>query len=113
MPQPEIVTRCVCALEEKKAEAVRILDLRGKSSVADFFIIATGTSDPHLRALRIAVEKELDDMKAVIVGRETQPESGWCVVDAFEVIVHLFRGDQRDNYDIEKLWADSPVRQQR
>jgi ribosome-associated protein len=104
------VTRCLHALEEKKAEAIRTLDVRGKSSLADFLLIATGNSDTHLRALRIAVEKELDAMHAIIVGRETQPDSGWCVVDAFDVIVHLFRRDQRDTYDLEKLWLNSPLR---
>ena len=102
----ELVKKCVRALDDKKAESLRVLYVGEKSSVTDFFVVATGNSEPHLRALRIAVEKELDDENALIIGKESQPESGWCVVDAFDVIVHLFLPGQRENYQLESLWKD-------
>ncbi len=101
-----LVKKCVRALDDKKAESLRVIFVGEKSSVTDFFVVATGNSEPHLRALRIAVEKELDDEKALIVGKESQPESGWCVVDAFDVIVHLLLPGQRENYQLESLWKD-------
>ncbi|MDR2845172.1 MAG: ribosome silencing factor [Puniceicoccales bacterium] len=100
----DLAKHCLAALEEKKAEELTVLDVRGKSSVTDFFIIATGNSEPHLRALRIAAERALDEAGAHIVGRESQAASGWCVVDAFEVIVHLFLAGKRADYAIERLW---------
>jgi ribosome-associated protein len=102
-----LVTACVEALEEKKAEDLRVIDVRGRSAVTDFFIVATGNSEPHLRALRIAAQKALIDANATLVGTESQSASGWCVVDAFEVIVHLFLTGQRTNYDFERLWTRS------
>lgn len=105
---PEILTHCLRALDDKKADGLQVLDVRGKSSVTDFFIIATANSETHLRALRIAVEKELDEAGAKVVGHEASAESGWSVVDAFDVIIHLFLADKRAAYDIEGLWAKSP-----
>ncbi|MDR2981665.1 MAG: ribosome silencing factor [Puniceicoccales bacterium] len=105
-PQMELIRRCVRALDDKKAEGLRVLHVGDKSSVTDYFIIATGNSEPHLRALRIAVEKELDDAKEKIVGVESQPASGWCVVDAFDVMIHIFLQGQRDSFRLETLWKD-------
>ena len=105
---PEVVTQCLAALDEKKAGELQVLDVRGKSSVTDFFIIATATSEPHLRALRVALEKELAGTDTRILHREASAESGWCVVDAFDVIIHLFLAEKRAAYDIEGLWAKAP-----
>jgi ribosome-associated protein len=69
-------------------------------------VIATGNSDPHLRALRIEVEKALDDSGSPARGTESQKESGWAVVDAFDVLVHIFRPDVRESYSMESLWKD-------
>jgi ribosome-associated protein len=88
---PAHVIAIVRALDDKKAESIRILELGQLSSVADYMIIATGTSDPHLRALRIEVEKALDEIGSPARGIESQKESGWTVVDGFDVIVHIFR----------------------
>jgi ribosome-associated protein len=107
---PQIVQQCLSALDEKKAGELQVLDVRGKSSVTDFFIIATATSEPHLRALRVALEKELAGTNTRILGRESSTESGWCVVDAFDVIIHLFLAAKRTDYDIEGLWSGSPRR---
>ena len=103
---PAHVIAIVKALDDKKAESIRILELGQLSSVADYMIIATGTSDPHLRALRIEVEKALDEIGSPARGIESQKESGWTVVDGFDVIVHIFRPDVRESYSMESLWRD-------
>jgi ribosome-associated protein len=69
-------------------------------------VVATGTSDPHLRALRIAVENALDEAGSPARGIESQKESGWTVVDGIDVMVHLFRPDMRESYSMESLWRD-------
>ena len=102
-----LVKLCCRALDEKKVEDLRVLDVSEQSSITDFLILATGTSTPHLRALRIEVEKTLDSAKAPIVGMEIPQDSGWLVIDAFDVMVHLFTQDQRERYGLENLWKDA------
>lgn len=102
-----LVKRCVAALEEKKASAIEVIYLGEKSSVTDYYVIATGTSDPHLRALRIELEKAIHEVvPAGQVRIQNEPNSGWCVVDAFDVVVHIFSEEQRKNYALEELWKD-------
>src|SRR5258707_15132726 len=94
---------CCQALDEKKAEDLRVLDVSKLSSITDYLVLATGTSEPHLRALRIELEHVLDEQKARILAVDTTKGSGWTVVDAFEVMVHLFTPENRDKYRMELL----------
>lgn len=103
----ELVKKCTRALDDKKAGDLRVLDVSEQSSITDYLIVATGTSDPHLRALRIEAEKVLDAAGARIVGMDAQRESGWMVIDAFDVMIHLFTEQTRANYNLEKLWRDA------
>lgn len=98
---------CCRALDGKKAEDLRVLDVSEQSSITNYLVLATGTSEPHLRALRVELEKALDGAKVHLVGMESSPESGWIVVDAFDVMVHLFAPDRRDHYGLENLWKDA------
>ncbi len=104
----ELVKKCCRALDDKKAGDVRILDVHEQSSITDYLIVATGTSEPHLRALRIEIEKVLDAAKAHIVGMDAQQYSGWLVIDAFDLMVHLFLKESRQSYRLENLWKDAP-----
>ena len=70
-------------------------------------MLATGNSEPHLRALRIEIERVLDDEKARILGVDTSKGSGWTVVDAFEVMIHVFTQENRGKYRMEPLWKDA------
>jgi len=94
-------------LDEKKAEDLRVLDVSAQSSITDYLILATGTSETHLRALRVELEKVLDAAQTHIVGVETAHESGWTVVDAFDVMIHLFTPENRAKYRLENLWKDA------
>ena len=97
----------VAALDAKKAEDLRVLEVGKLSSITDYLILATGGSEPHLRALRIEVERVLDEQKARILGVDTSKGSGWVVVDAFEIMVHLFSSENRGKYRMELLWKDA------
>lgn len=97
----------VKALDDKKAGDIRVLNVAALSSITDFIIIATATSDPHQRALRVELEKVFDGQKARILGIETARESGWTVVDAFDVMVHVFTAENREKYGLENLWKDA------
>lgn len=102
------LVRLVCrALDDKKADNIQVLDVSAQSSITDYLVIATGTSEPHLRALRVELEKVLDAAKVRILGMDTQQGSGWLVVDAFDVMVHLFTGQMRAHYGLEVLWKDA------
>ena len=97
---------CAAVLEEKKAGDLRILDVSEQSSITNVLVVATATSAPHLRALRVELEKVLDASGAHIVGMETPHDSGWNVVDAFDVMIHLFLPEERARYRLEHLWKD-------
>ncbi len=103
----ELVTLCCRALDEKKAGNLTVLDVAAASSITDFLVLATATSEPHLRALRIELEKALDAAKVRIVGMDTGQASGWFVIDAFDVMVHLFLPATREHYGLERLWRDA------
>lgn len=98
---------CCRALDEKKAGDLQLLDVSEQSSITNFLVLATATSEPHLRALRVELEKALDAAKVHIVGMDAETGSGWIVVDAFDVMVHLFSAERRSQYGLENLWKDA------
>ncbi len=106
-PALEVAKLCCRALDEKKADALTVLNVSEQSSITDYLVIATATSEPHLRALRSELEKMLDDAGIHVVGAERAQESGWLVIDAFDVMIHLFLGPTRERYGLERLWRDS------
>lgn len=105
--RPEALIRGIHALLEKKAERLVVLDVRGVSSITDYLVIASGTSSPHLRALRIEIEKELDQYGIESRIDSSDSESGWLVVDTFDVMFHLFHPEIRDFFGLEYLWKDA------
>ncbi len=103
----ELAKICCAALAEKKAADLRVLDVGDLSSLTNFLVIATGTSEPHLRALRVELTKALAAADVSPVRAESVAESGWIVVDAFDVMVHLLTPEMRDRYGLENLWKDA------
>tara|TARA_Y100000588_G_C13319571_1_gene529196 strand:+ start:55 stop:429 length:375 start_codon:yes stop_codon:yes gene_type:complete len=100
--------RIACeALLDKKAMDLKLLYFGNTSPLTDCFIIATGTSDPHLKALRDNLEKTLKDHKIELFSRDRFQPSGWLVLDAIDFVVHLFSKEQRENYALESLWKDA------
>ena len=73
--------------------------------MADDMVIATGTSDRHLNALALSVAETLKEHGAAVFGIEGQSQSSWIVVDAGDVIIHLFTEEARDKYQLEKMWS--------
>ena len=103
----ELAKLCCRVLDGKKADGLTVLDVSEQSSITDFLVLATATSAPHLRALRIELEKALDADRVHLVGMESAQESGWMVIDAFDVMVHLFLAEARERYALERLWRDA------
>ena len=105
-PKLRLVEICCQALDDKKAENIRILDVSEISSITDYLIIGTGTSEPHLRAITQAAAQAIKEDKQFVVGSELGASSGWTVLDAHDVIVHLFLPEMRDLYRLDSLWKD-------
>lgn len=97
------IKACCTALDDKKAENMIVLDLQGKSSSTNYYVIATGSSNPHLRALIRNAEDALQD---VTLQSQKDPDSGWMVLDAFDFMVHVFDEETREFYGLESLWKD-------
>ena len=86
-----------------------ILDLQGISTFTDFFVICSGTSEPHLKAIAGEIETRLKtdhDMRPISI--DGFPASQWIVLDYMQVIVHVFRQEKREFYSLEDLWGDAP-----
>ena len=106
---PELAVALARAAGGLKAEAVRILDVRGLTDVTDFMVLATGTGERHLRALSDALEATVREESRTRLGTEGSEGSGWIVVDVGDVVAHLFSGDRRVYYDLDGLWGDAKV----
>jgi ribosome-associated protein len=110
MDSRKMALLCRELADNKKAENIVILDVRKISSITDFFVIASGTSEPHLRAIVNEITDNLRDdhhIRARAVDGTLQ--ATWQVLDYFDVIVHIMRTDVRERYDLESLWGDAPV----
>lgn len=101
--------RCaIAAIEDKKGEEIRVLDVRGKSSITDYLILVTGTSDPHVKALKGALDQAMKEAKVQLIGEDRALGSGWLVVDAFDFMIHLQTAEMREFYRLDQLWKDAP-----
>ena len=104
----ELARACARWADEKQALDIQILDLRGLSQVADYFVVCSGTSFPHLRAIRDEIDQKIRENHGVRpTYREGVLESQWMVLDYIDVLVHVFREEKREFYDLEGLWSDS------
>ena len=99
------VEAIVKALEDRKGMDINVYDMRGKSSLADFFVVATGTAAPHLKALIAESQSVMKESGVQSYRTSGDPESGWIVVDYVDVVVHVFSPEARAYYALEKLWA--------
>lgn len=96
------------ALDDDKAEDVVAIDLTGKSSVTDVMVIASGRSNRHVGAMADHLVRKLKDAGHSKVSIEGLKTCDWVLIDAGDVIVHLFRPEVRSFYDLEKMWSVSP-----
>lgn len=92
----------------KKAEEVMILDVRGLTSYADYFVLATGTSDRQVKAIADAIEEDLKKAGHRSLGVEGYERGHWVLIDFGDVVAHVFYEETRNLYDIEGLWAEAP-----
>lgn len=109
MDSRKLALLCRELADNKKAEDIVILDVRELSSVTDYFVIASGTSEPHLRAIVDEITDKLRDEEQIRPRAiDGTFQAAWIVLDYFDVIVHVMRQDVRERYDLEGLWGDAP-----
>ena len=109
MDSRKLALLCRELADKKKGEDLAVLDVRDISSVTDYFVFASGSSEPHLRA----ISDEIIDTLREEHGLRPRAVDGtihnaWIVLDYFDVIVHVMRADVRARYDLEGLWGDAP-----
>lgn len=98
------------AADGQKAQNIVVLDVRGQTIVADFFVMCTGTSNTHIHSIADGVQEHLRE-RGLRAKPEGEAESFWVILDYGDVILHIFDEGTREFYDLEKLWADAKVTQ--
>jgi len=109
MTSLEIAQEAVRALDSKKALELRLIGIREVSSLADYFVIATATSNTHAKALADEVEFRLSQQGIQPGHIEGRNGNTWILLDYDNVIVHVFLNKTRDFYDLERLWKDGQL----
>ena len=94
-------------LEDKKGNDIRIFDIREQSSVTDYVILVSAISEPHAKALKINLDKMIQERGIAVIGNENESSSGWMVLDAFNFMVHIQTAEMRSFYELEELWKDA------
>jgi ribosome-associated protein len=109
MDSKKLALLCRELADNKKAEDIVVLEVGEISSITDYFVIASGTSEPHLRAISDEIIDKLRDEHHIRPRAvDGTLQTAWLVLDFFDVIVHIMRSDVRERYDLESLWGDAP-----
>ena len=103
----EIAYAVTKALDEKKGLNIKLLKIDRISSLADYFLICTGTSSTHVKTLCDYAEYALEQMGETLMGREGHRGNSWELLDYGTIVVHVFTEDAREFYALERLWADA------
>ncbi len=106
---PPLVRRALELCQDRNARAPLVLDLRGLSDATDFFLIASGDSDVHVRAISDNVLKGLSSEGTKPAGIEGQRAARWVLLDYIDMVIHLFHPAVREFYQLERLWGDAPM----
>ena len=105
----EIAINVTKALDEKKGMDIKLLKIDKVSSLADYFLICTGTSNTHVKTLCDYAEYTLENLGETMLGREGHRGNSWELLDYGCIVVHVFTDEARKFYDLERLWADAEV----
>jgi ribosome-associated protein len=97
------------AAAEKQGERIVVLDVRELIVITDYFVIASASSERQARTITEEVERSLRGLGVKPLRREGESEGIWILLDYVDIVVHVFREEERDFYDLERLWRDAPV----
>jgi ribosome-associated protein len=105
----ELAKALVKALDDKKGDSIEVLHVEELTTLADYFVLATGGSTTQVRALADEVEETAEKLGLDLPRREGRGGDSWILLDLGSVIVHVFTKESREYYQLEKLWGDAPV----
>ncbi|MDP5273034.1 ribosome silencing factor [Chengkuizengella axinellae] len=105
----EILTIVNHAIEEKKGNEITSLNIKEISLIADYFVICHGNSEPQVKAIAEEVKKRVEEKNGLIKRMEGYDTARWVLIDIGDVIVHIFHREEREYYNIERLWSDAKV----
>ncbi|MDR3665278.1 MAG: ribosome silencing factor [Ignavibacteriaceae bacterium] len=105
----KIIDSIVELIFSKKGYDVKILDLRNLTTITDYFIICTGDSNTQVKAIADEVDKKMRDDGVRSWHTEGYSSLNWVLIDFVDIVVHVFKKESRDYYNLEKLWGDAPV----
>ena len=103
----EVALAVAKALDEKKGMDIKLLKIDRVSTLADYFLICTGTSNTHVRTLCDYVEYTMENLEEPMLGREGHRGNSWELLDFGSIVVHVFTDEARAFYNLERLWADA------
>lgn len=109
--QDQILKIITESIFEKKGVDVKILDLRNITTIADYFVICSGESDMQVKAIADNVDKNLSDEGIKVWKKEGFKALSWVLIDLSDIVVHVFRNESRQFYNLERLWGDAPVQE--
>ncbi|MBN8546378.1 MAG: ribosome silencing factor [Ignavibacteria bacterium] len=109
--QDQILKIITESIFEKKGVDVKILDLRNITTIADYFVICSGESDMQVKAIADNVDKSLSDEGIKVWKKEGFKALSWVLIDLSDIVVHVFRNESRQFYNLERLWGDAPVQE--
>ena len=106
MTPKELAIIAAKALDEKEGKEIATIEVTEQTTLADYFVIATGTSNTQINALCGAVEKALDEQGIPVRRREGYRDGTWVLLDYGDIVVHVFSPEAREFYSLERLWSD-------
>lgn len=109
MTSKELCKIAVEALEDRKAEDIKVIDIRELSPIADFFIIANGNNQNQLQAMQDAADEALYKAGIKVKQVEGNQSSTWILMDYGDIIIHIFSKEDRLFYDLERIWRDGKI----
>lgn len=104
----EIAQLAAETANDKKAKDTIILDIRGLSVIADYFVICSGNSETQVQAIASEIKDKMNEYGVEVKGTEGLDQARWVLLDLGDVVVHIFHKEERDFYRLERLWADAP-----
>ena len=107
MISQKIAEEAVRIAEDKKGKEIILLDLKGVSIIADYFIVCSGESSVHMRSIAQEVEKSFKERGIKLFNPQSLRNSGWILLDFGTVVIHIFSKEAREFYQLERLWADA------
>ncbi|QNU65866.1 ribosome silencing factor [Ruminiclostridium herbifermentans] len=109
MDSKKLVDRIMLAMQDKKAKDINIIDIHSITIIADYFVICSGTSTTHIKAIADEIEEKLTEMGVEPYHKEGYDTARWVLLDYGDVVVHVFYHEDREFYNLERLWSDGEM----